>query len=94
MNFDSHSTEVLFSGRAEDNLYLLVWNKFDEKHSDSWLRSESMDGFFIRYSITENNCRDFRQLFVLILDSCNKLLLLNSNEARIEGAKTTAKYNT
>ena len=46
MNFDSHSTEVLFSGRAEDNLYLLVWNKFDEKHSDSWLRSESMDGFF------------------------------------------------
>ena len=33
-------------------------------------------------------------VYIVILDSCNKLLLLNSNEARIEGAKTTAKYNT
>ena len=44
--------------------------------------------------MTENKCRDCRQLFVLILESCNKLLLLNSNEVRIEGAKITAKYIT
>ena len=31
MNFDSRSTEVLFSGIADDHMYPLVWNKFNEK---------------------------------------------------------------
>ena len=62
MNFDSHSTEVLFSGRAEDHLNLLVWNKFDEKHSDSWLGSESMDGFFTAEFSVEHSSGKFNKV--------------------------------
>ena len=62
MNFDSHSTEVLFSGRAEDHLNLLVWNKFDEKHCYSWLRSESMDGVFTAEFSVEHSSGKFNKV--------------------------------